>query len=46
MEKREILCTPYGEMVDMISCMAIYNGTARQKKKKKKWKFEDAIALR
>lgn len=26
MKRREILCTTYGEMLDMISCLAIYNG--------------------
>lgn len=26
MTRREILCTTYGEMLDMISCLAIYNG--------------------
>lgn len=28
MEKREILTTRYGEMLDLISCFAIYNGNA------------------
>ena len=31
MSKQEILVTPYGEMRDMIACLSIYNGTARQK---------------
>lgn len=26
MTRREILSTTYGEMLDMISCLAIYNG--------------------
>lgn len=26
MKAQETLDTPYGEMLDMISCMAIYNG--------------------
>lgn len=46
MSKREILCTKYGEMVDMLTCMAIENGTAKEKRKKKRWSFEEAIALR
>ena len=31
MSKQEILVTPFGEMQDMIACLSIYNGTARQK---------------
>ena len=45
MNKQEILVTPYGEMKDMISCMSIYEGNARQKTKKK-WTFDEAINLR
>lgn len=46
MEKREILATPYGEMIDMISCLSVYQGTAREKKKPKKYSYDEAIALR
>lgn len=46
MRKQEILATRYGEMVDMISCFAIYNGGAKPKKKKKKWSFDEAMELR
>ena len=46
MDKREILATPYGEMIDMISCLSIYQGVAREKKKPKKMSYEEAIALR
>nr|DAO40382.1 MAG TPA: hypothetical protein [Caudoviricetes sp.] len=45
MSKREIMCTRYGEMCDMISCFAIYNG-AKPKKEKKAWSFDEAIKLR
>lgn len=45
MTKREILCTPYGEMCDMISCFAIYNG-AKAKQHKKIMDYDDAMALR
>ena len=45
MAKQEILLTRYGEMLDMISCYAIYNGNAKEKHAKRKWKYEDAIAL-
>lgn len=46
MSKREILCTKYGEMVDMLTCMAIENGAAKEKRNKKRWNFDEAIALR
>lgn len=45
MAKQEILLTMYGEMIDMISCFAIYNGTVKEKPQKKKWKYEEVIAL-
>lgn len=45
MSKREILCTPYGEMCDMISCFAIFNG-AKPKQSKKTMDYDDAMALR
>lgn len=35
MSKREILCTTYSEMLDMIACFAIYHGAAPKKKPKK-----------
>lgn len=31
MSKEEILCTPIGEMLDMLSCLAIYEGGAKEK---------------
>lgn len=46
MDKREIIATPYGEMLDMISCLSIYQGSARIKKKKKKMSFDEVMALR
>ena len=39
------MTTRYGEMVDMISCFAIYNG-ADPKKKKRKLSFDEVLALR
>ena len=42
MTKQEILVTRYGEMSDMISCYAIFNGA----KPKKKMSFDDAMKLR
>lgn len=47
MEKREIYVTPYGEMIDMINCMAIDNGAAKPKRKARRYTdFEQAIGLR
>ena len=39
------MSTRFGEMSDMISCFAIYNG-AEPKKEKKKLSFEEAMQLR
>lgn len=45
MSTKEVLATRYGEILDVISCMMIDAGNARQKKKKKHWTFDEAIAL-
>lgn len=45
MTKQEIMSTRYGEMSDMISCFAIFNG-AEAKSKKRKMDFDEAIKLR
>lgn len=36
----------YGEMVDLINCMSIYEGRAEPKAKRKKMTFDEAIAMR
>lgn len=33
MSRKEILCTRYGEMLDMINCISISNGAEAKKKK-------------
>ena len=33
-------------MLDMINCLAIYNGDMAPKKTQKKWRYEEAMALR
>lgn len=40
------MITPLGEMQDMIACLSIYEGLASPKKYKKKWNYDEAIALR
>lgn len=45
MSKQEILITPYGEMLDMIACLAIYEGNA-EPKTKHKWTFDEVMRLR
>lgn len=45
MSRQEILATRYGEMLDMIACLAIQNG-AKPKKKRKRLPYEEAIELR
>lgn len=39
MTKQEIMVTKIGEMRDMISCLAIYNGGAKPKQKQKNLSF-------
>lgn len=39
------MATRYGEMLDMIACLAIYNG-ATPKKKQKCWTFDEAMKVR
>lgn len=48
MKRDETLCTRYGEMLDMIACMAINNGAEpKQKgKKRKNMTFSEIMALR
>ena len=45
MNKQEIMSTRFGEMSDMISCFAIYNG-AEPKTKQRKMDFDKALELR
>lgn len=42
MAKQEIMVTRYGEMADMISCFAIFNGATQ----KRKLSFDEAMKLR
>lgn len=46
MARQEILVTRYGEMIDMLLCLAIYNGRAKEKKEKPHYKFEEIIEWR
>lgn len=46
MDRQETLCTRFGEMLDLINCLSIYNGGAEQKAEKKKYTFDEAMALR
>lgn len=47
MSKQEILVTPFGEMQDMIACLSIFNGNARQKiNRSKDMTYDEAINLR
>ena len=39
------MCTRYGEMLDMIACLAIYNG-ATPKEIQKTWTFDEAMRVR
>ena len=46
MDRQEILITRYGEMLDMITCIAIYNGSLVPKEEKKKLTYDEIMALR
>lgn len=46
MSRCEILNTRWGEMMDLINCLAIFNGVAKEKKKKRKLTYDEAIRLR
>ena len=37
MSAQEVMDTTYGEMLDMISCLSIYNGGAEEKPPKLTW---------
>lgn len=45
MERQEILDTLYGEMMDMIACLSIYEGRA-EPKKERITDFETAMKMR
>ena len=45
MRRQEIMVTRYGEMLDMIACLAIYNG-AKPRRKAKHWTFDEAMKVR
>ena len=46
MQKQEILNTRYSEMLDMVSCLAIYNGADPKQKKKVLTDYDAVMALR
>ena len=46
MGKQEILNTRYCEMLDMVSCLAIYNGAEPKKKNKVLTDYDAVMALR
>jgi hypothetical protein len=49
MSKQETMCTRYGEMLDMISCLSIYEGRAEPADSSishKEMSFDEAIALK
>lgn len=41
--KAELLAMTFGEMVDLINCLAVYKGVAREKKK---LTYDQIMALR
>lgn len=45
LSRQEILNCPYGEMMDMISCLSVYNGNAEVVEKKKPKTFDDVMSM-
>ena len=45
MTQQAVLSMPYGKLLDMIACLAIDEGGAKQKTKKKNYTFDEALAL-
>lgn len=46
MSRHEILNTRYAEMLDMISCLAIYNGASPKRKNRILTDYDAVMALR
>lgn len=46
MDKHDVLLTRYGEMLDLIDCLSIYNGAAEPKRQAVALSYDEAIALR
>lgn len=46
MNKHEIMNTRYNEMLDMVSCLAIYNGADPKQKNRVVTDYDAAMALR
>lgn len=46
MSRRETLATRYGELVDLIACLSVYNGTAKLKKERPRLTFAQIMELR
>lgn len=46
MSREETIITDYSEMMDMLICYAIEQGTARQKIRKKHMTYDEAISLK
>lgn len=45
MSRQETMSTRYGEFMDLMACLSISNG-AKPKKKKRRWTFDEFLALR
>jgi len=45
MNRQEVLNSPYGEFMDLISCLSVYNGNAEVVEKKKAKTFDDVMSM-
>lgn len=46
MERREIMATRFGELLDMINCLSIYEGAAKPKERKTITDYDEAMKVR
>lgn len=44
MDRQEVMCSKLGEMLDMMTCLSIYKGSAEPAKRK--MSYDEQIALR
>lgn len=46
LSRQEIMTTRVGEMLDLISCLSIYNGGSKLKKERKRMTYEEVMAMK
>lgn len=46
MNRQEVFWYPYGEFLDLLACLSIYEGTAKPKKKREYMDFTEFMKLK